>query len=493
MPARRMLCLFLSVSFSGCATTLPADLPAVPVLPAELRQVETDAKSPPAINVLNPNAIPRVPRMTMVFEEALPIDLPTVLRLVNSNSPAIAIARAKVQEASTRTKQAEILWLPDVAIGPTYFHSDGQTQNQSGNVFSVSRGNLFAAGGITLGLDISEALYRPLVERQQQASTEFRSQSVLLGSELDAVLAYFDLLQIHAQVAINAETIHRVEDLLIEAEKATIAKREVARGNVERLKVELYLRNQERIDLKGKTGVVSARLGKLLLLPPTVKLVPADAAVTPVTLVDATANLESLIAIGLANHPQPAANRAALAAANERIRLAKQGPLIPKVALTNQVGSFGGGLNSDLQNFDARNVLSLQVYWGLRNLGCGNRNEVAAQRALADQSRYAVLEEDARLAAEITEAAAISAARAESLGFTRDAYKEAITNFGIISDGAFGALDAPKFFDSVRPLQAIQSINSAWLDYLTAVIEYNRAQYRLFTALGQPPRSAESK
>jgi len=39
-------------------------------------------------------------------------------------------------------------------------------------------------------------------------------------------------------------------------------------------------------------------------------------------------------------------------------------------------------------------------------------------------------------------------------------------------------------------LQAIQFLNQARLNYLTNVIEFNRAQYRLYTALGNPPDTA---
>ena len=46
-------------------------------------------------------------------------------------------------------------------------------------------------------------------------------------------------------------------------------------------------------------------------------------------------------------------------------------------------------------------------------------------------------------------------------------------------------------FDALRPLQAIQTLNQARVNYLTAVLDFNRAQYRLYAALGYPTHVSE--
>ena len=45
-------------------------------------------------------------------------------------------------------------------------------------------------------------------------------------------------------------------------------------------------------------------------------------------------------------------------------------------------------------------------------------------------------------------------------------------------------------FDTIEPLLAEQAMNQARTEYLTEVIEYDRAQFRLYWALGQPPLCA---
>lgn len=422
--------------------------------------------------------------------ETLPIDLPTVIRLIDEKSPTIGIAQAKVREAQARLASAEVQWLPNLSVGLAYNRFDGQTQNQAGNVFGVSRANLFAGGGPALSLDIAEAIYRPLIERRMTVAEQYRERATGLNAELDGVSAYQDLVQVHALLEINADTLKRAEEMLTAAKHAKEAKLDRTAGDVNRSQTEVLFRRAERIELEGKAGAASARLGKLLLLPPTVKLVPADVVVAPITLIDPNATIDQLLTIAIQQRPDLAANREAIAAAWEKVRRQKHGPLYPKVIIANQTGTYGGGLNDDLQTFDARQVLSVQLYWEVKNLGFGNRSDTAERRAMHDQTQFQLLESQARASAEIVEAAQIAAAKYESLDLAEQAVKEATELYRINKEGTINVVDAKNLFDALRPLQAIQVLNQSRQQYLSAVLDFNRAQFRLFTLLGNPPRLA---
>jgi hypothetical protein len=41
-------------------------------------------------------------------------------------------------------------------------------------------------------------------------------------------------------------------------------------------------------------------------------------------------------------------------------------------------------------------------------------------------------------------------------------------------------------FDALETLTAVQALNQARVQYLQQVVEFNRSQFRLYTALGQP-------
>jgi outer membrane protein TolC len=497
--ARRVVTGSVLAAAVGCASTPEPLSPSVATaLPSGLPAPSTTKADAEKADPIRPVAhaesgTPGRSRPSYAQLETLPIDLPTVLRLVNENSPAVAAARASVREARARLDGADVLWLPNVSVGAAYNRFDGRTQNQAGNVFDVSRANLFGGGGPTLSLDVADAIYRPLIERRALAAESYRERAVGLGAELDAVAAYLDLVRVHAQIEITRDTIAKAEAMLLAATNARDAKLDRTAGDVQRSQTEVLFRKAERADLEGRAGAASARLGKLLLLPPTVKLLPADVAVRPLTLIDPSCSLDDLIALAVANRPDLAANRELIAAAWARVRRQERGPLFPKFSVADQVGSFGGGLNDDVQRFGARNVLSAQLYWELKNFGFGNQAETNERRATLDRAQYALVESQARVAAEIVEAAQLAAAKSESLELAEKAVAEVTELYRINKEGTFNVLDAKNLFDALRPLQAIQLLNQARSNYLAAVLDYTRAQYQLFALLGYPPRSATER
>jgi outer membrane protein TolC len=418
--------------------------------------------------------------------QTCPIDLPTVFRLVDANSPAVGFARARVAEAQARLDRAEVQWLPNLSFGSAYNRFDGQTQNQRGEVFGVSRANLFYGGGVALTLDVSEALYAPLIARRLRSAAQLQAAAVGLGSEQEAGLAYLDLLQVHAQLEVNADTLRRAEEMLKAAESAREAKLDRSAGDVNRARTEVLFRRTERYDLQSRAAAVSARLARLLYLQPNVQLVPAESAVVPVTLVDPSQSIDDLLTTATINRPDLAAGREAIAAAWQRVRQAEREPFIPKVSLQNQTGSFGGGLNDDLARFGARNALSVQLFWEVRNLGLGNRAGIAERRAVTEQARYQLADAQARAAAEVVEAAQTAAVKFAALAPAEEAVKEATELYRIAKEGTLNVVDAKNLFDALRPLQAIQALNTARTNYLTAVIDHNRAQLRLLAATGIP-------
>jgi outer membrane protein TolC len=460
---------------------------AIPLRDPELLPPGQRQDQGPDISETLPAIEPLVSRPRYIQDDSLPIDLVTVIRLVDSNSPAIGLAQARVQEAIARTRTAEVQWIPTLAATSIYNRFDGQTQNQRGEVFSVSRSNLLGGGNAAMTLDFSQAIYAPLVARRLQSAEQLRASAAMITAELDAVLAYLDVMQVEAQLRINDDTLQKAEQMLQAAINAQQARLDRSPGDVNRARAESLLRRQERLDLQGRSGAATARLGRLLLLDPNVRLMPQEPFITPITLIDEDASLDEMVSIAIDNRPDLAANRELLAAAWAAVRRAEHGPLLPKLIVQDQGGTFGGGLNADLQNFAGRNVINAQLYWELKNLGFGNRSEVAERRASADQAQFQLVETQARLTAEIVEAAQIAAAKFQAMEPARQAVREAEELYRINQEGTFNVVDGKNLFDALRPLQAIQILNQARNNYLAIIIEYNRAQFRLYSAMGRPP------
>jgi outer membrane protein TolC len=419
------------------------------------------------------------------------IDLATVLRLVNASNPTIALARERVREAEARVQRAEVLWLPTLQTGPAYYRHDGQIQNSTGNVFTTSKSNFFEGGGAVMHFDTADALFAPLVARRLATAEAAAAQAVTYDVQLDVALTYLELMRVFGALAVNADTLARAEEMLrfsrnVSAKGVDLEK---SRGNVPRAETEVALRRQERIDLEGQAAAVSAHLAQLLLLPPAVDLQPADATIVPITLVPLSASMDDLVATGYMNRPELAESRALVAASLERWRQARLGPLFPKLEVSYDAGVFGGGTNSTLHNFNGRGDGLAGAYWQLDNLGFGDVYRARERRAQYNQANFHVAEAQAQVAAEIVTAAKQAATRLRTLDDAQQAVIQAMEAYRILW-GAAKQVTQKRQFDTLEPLIAEQNLAQARLLYLSQVIEYNKAQFRLYWAMGRPPECA---
>lgn len=418
---------------------------------------------------------------------ALPIDLPTALSLANASNPTIALARERVQEAYARLRQADVLWLPNLETGPAYQRHDGRIQNSHGDVFTTSKSNFFIGGGAAMRFETADALFAPLIARRLVQAESAASQAVTDDVQLNVALTYLDLLRVYGALAINADILARAEHILRQAAAADKGGVSRTPADVTRARTEVSLRRQERIDLEGQAAVVSARLAQLLLLQPSTDLRPADSTVVPISLVAGETPLDSLVATGLLNRPELAESRALVLAALARWRQARVGPLLPRLEITYFAGDFGGGINDDVSNFSGRGDGTAQAVWHLHNLGAGDVAEARVRRSQVNQANYHVLEVQAQVAAEVTAAARLVRSRARAMDVAQAAVRHALETFRRLQVASYGIATREKLLNTLEPLIAEQTLAQARNQYLNQVIDYNKAQFQLYRALGQPP------
>jgi outer membrane protein TolC len=422
----------------------------------------------------------------------LPIDLPTALRLANASNPTIALARERVAEAYARQRQAEVAWLPNLQGGPAYYRHDGQIQNSTGIVFTTSKSNFFIGGGTVLSWELSETLFAPLITRRLTAAQAAGARAVTDNVQLDVALTYLDLLRAYGALAINADTLARARELLYRAEVANQQGLSRTKADVTRARTEYNLRDGERNDLEGEAATISAHLAQLLLLQPTVDLRPADPAIVPITLVPVESPLESLVAIGVRTRPEMAQGRALAGAAEAGWRQARVAPFVPRIDFSYLAGEFGGGRDSTMSNFNGRGDGTAQMTWELRNLGAGDVARARERRAIYNEANLHIQEVQAQVGAEVTAAAKVARSRAQALASAQEAVRQAIESWRRLDIVGFGLYNPKEnlTLNTLEPLIAEQSLNQARMQYLTQVIEYNKAQFRLYVAMGQPPLCA---
>jgi hypothetical protein len=154
-------------------------------------------------------------------------------------------------------------------------------------------------------------------------------------------------------------------------------------------------------------------------------------------------------------------------------------------------GYFGGGLNDHLGNFGARSDFDVQVLWELQNLGFGNRALLDQRRSENRLSLLELFRLQDQVAAEVTQAYAQGQSAANRLGKAESGLKDAVesANKNLEGLGQTKTASGKVIILVIRPQEvvaAIQALMLAYNDYYAAVADYNRAQFRLYRALGQP-------
>ncbi len=411
------------------------------------------------------------------------IDLPTALQLADMKNPQVQFARERIRAAEAELRQAEVLWLPDLSVRSTWLRHDGKIQDTRGEVITVSRSALFAGGGVETRLHVADAIFAPLAARQLLTAQVAGAQATTNDILRDVALGYWELVRANVAVAIATEALanaRKLDDLA----QAYLKTQKLKQADAERARAELRGREHELEAARETAQVASIRLARLLRLDPFVILLPADQKALPVTLVDAKAPPGELAAIALGNRPDLEVQRSLVAAAAERLRHARYGPWIPSLVLDYRAGGFGGGPNSFFGDFDGRSDVEAGLVWQFHNLGLGDRALYRQRESELRQTQILETAELDRVVAEVAEALHRVRSRHLQMEAAQSAKTAATAsyqlNWKLFTDGGI---------ELIRPIEVLQSIQTlarAQQDYLSTLIEYNRAQALLYWALGNP-------
>lgn len=426
----------------------------------------------------------------------LPISLAAALSLTQANPLDIQIADERVRIASARLQQANALWLPNLNLGFDYYRHDGQIQDIVGTVFTTSRSSVIVGGGPQAVVSTNDAVYAPLAAKQMAKAAQAEAQAVRNDTTLAVVTSYFTVQQARGELAGSLESLRRADDLVARTEK--LAPDLTPDVEVNRAKAEAARRRQAVDSAYERWQLASAELTRLLRLQPETIVEPAEDPALTVKLIDTSTTLDDLMAVGLTYRPELAAHQALVQAALVRVKQERRRPFYPVLAARGigsntpglASGYFGGGINDQIGNFGPRFSMDLQAVWEFQNLGFGNR---AAIRVREGESRQALLElqrMQERISAEIIQAHAQLDRATKRL----KAAEDGVTNAVATAEKNLQGLGQTKRLGEqlvlvFRPLEAVAAVvalDTAYRDYYTSVGDHNRAQFRLYRALGHP-------
>jgi outer membrane protein TolC len=430
-------------------------------------------------------------------EKVLPINLATALRLANASPIDVQIAGRQVELAAAAYDRAKVLWVPNLVMGADYFRHDGGQQNFAGEILNSSRSTVSAGLGPNVVFSFADAIYTPLAAKQDLAARRAYLQTANNDSVLGVAEVYFNLQQARGELAgalyaaAKAEEVNRIAGKLAEGIAPPL--------EATRAKVELARRQQVVAAARERWRTASAELARLLRLAPGSLIDPVEPPSLPITVVQEGVELDELIALALVHRPELAGNQAIVQATLQRLKQEKMRPLIPSLAIrsvsTNPSGSigygtFGGGAGDRLANFGPRFDLDAQLLWEFQSLGFGNKARVGERKAEHQIATLELFRTQDRIAAEVAQAHAQLKAASERMKQAEPAFRDSID---LVEKSLRGMNQTRRVGDVlvliVRPQEvvaAVQSLGTANADYASAVADYNRAQFRLYRALGHP-------
>ena len=448
-----------------------------------------------------PGPVPMPP--SILAADVRPIDLNTALRLAGVQNPELNLARQRVVEAEAVRLLAAAQILPTINLGTNYDSHSGTIQQSNGNILSVNRTALYvgagtnaiAAGtvnipGVVLQGNIAEGVYGFLVSRQVVAQQAFTSLAVRNQVFLRVALAYSELTRAEGGRAVAIQARDEARQIArLTADYAIQGEGKPADAN--RAATELAFREAAVQEAEGRLLVASSELCRVLNLDPSIRLHPTDAFVVPIPIVPNPMPLCELIAVGLLRRPELGERRAAIRAALLTLEGAKVLPCSPTVLVGFSAGGVGGGSNlvsPVFGGFGGRADVDAIGFWTIRNLGVGNVALIRAADARLKATRYQEIALLNLVRSEVAEAYARSHARFAQIATTEAAVRSGLNGFRQdyqrIQERDLKTTLPIELLDNFRLLARARR------EYLDAIVDYNRAQFELFVAMGQPPADA---
>jgi outer membrane protein TolC len=434
----------------------------------------------PAAKETHPIVSARLGFSTGPAVRQVPISLDTVFRLAESQNGQTAVARLKLAEAFANLDLAAKAWLPDLWIGAGWYRHDGGIANEDGTLTHSSFSSMFAGAELHGRFDLREAVYQKVdAERrlwQQRAEVSKLTSEALL----EASTAYIDLLAARAGQATTAQVEGHLQDLL---KQTTAIAKTLPAMEVEVARVQTELHGQQLLGRKMREAAMAAtaKLIYLLGLDPASELVLTDRYLAAITLVNADAAVDDLVAQALENGPAVREMEGLLSLiqhAHEKSQGLTQ--YLPVVDLRVAEGGFGTG-PGDQMTWDNRMDLGIQLKWNLTEY-LTSRERQRVTQAKIGQAHATYQDLRAKLTMGVQEArdAALSGRDEMDLGQKQlkhgvDAYERTKNRFmqANIKDRSPSEV-----------LLSIRALNLSHLAYLMAIRDHDKAQLRLAVLTG---------
>lgn len=425
------------------------------------------------------------------------IDLGVALRLAGVENPTINLAQERVREALADQLAARALLLPSVNVGGNFYQHRGTLQASSGLIRDVDRQSLYLGAGaratgtgtvtipgVWLFAHLGDAVYEPLAARQRVSASRSDAQAVQNAILRDVAVVYLQLVGAEARL----DVLRRGETDLAEVVRLTRVYAEKGQGrqaDADRVTANAELLRRQVREAEEDVAVAAARLCRLLNLDPSTRLRTLVGAVQPCRLVPEDTDTEPLVAEAVRSRPEVFARAAEIQEAQTRVRQERVRPWAPLVSVGFSGGAFGGGSNlatSDFGPLNGRSNFDVAAVWNIENLGFGNRARVRRAGAEVGQAiaGYDLIVN--RIRREVVESQAEARAAARQIDTATTAFTLAEEGFRLEAERIRQGLGRP-----IETLDSFRQLLDGRQELIRAIVAFDVAQFRLFTAVGSNP------
>lgn len=413
-------------------------------------------------------------------EEPIPIDWPTVLRLVRGQSIDIELAAEKVHQAQLELTMARQQWIPSIRVGGALLKHTGQIQDIPGAVFPTDKSAATAGSLAEFSVQPRKIAVDVLMAKQSVFARSGELDRATRETLLNASEAYIDLVAAQAGASISLEVANQIKKLIDRSEKLLD---QGVGGRVDVLSNKSQYQNQLQVLNRARQAqlAASARLVQLLNMEAQTRLIAADEQLIPVMLVDENRPQQDLLAVAMAQGPGLSEAIALIATLEQQERRLRVVGLLPNINVGVAGGGFGGGFGGDLGNWGGRSDVGAALNWDvLQFIGNRPQNEMFASRKREARMRH---DQIARMLSTGVIVALNDARNArERIKLAEEQVSLALSNYEL-SDKRLLAAETLSF----EVLQSIGNLGEARKNYLDSVIEYNKAQVRLQYLIGYQP------
>ncbi|MBV6442648.1 MAG: TolC family protein [Haliscomenobacteraceae bacterium CHB4] len=420
-------------------------------------------------------------------QQALPINLQTVLELAGANNLTIKEFQTKQALVEAELTTAKSWWLPEAYAGAQTHQLWGAAMNADGRFFlDVNRQSLWAGVGLNANWNFGEGIYRTKAAKLQAQAATHDTEAERNKAILESIHAYYDFLGAQMKRAALADLVAQSDTIAEQIEIQVVAGLRyqsellLAKSNQKHLKIEML---NAQSDFNRKV----AELVRLLNLDPKARLVSVDTlllpldfeAILPETSDDVWQNRPEIKSVGLS-----------IRSLQTERKTTTTGLLLPQLSI-GTYGSYFGRINGavspmfpdqypETNQLYPTGTLNTSLHWNipLGRLIYGGEVKQFDEKIKLQEVKSGQLH--AQINAEIANARQQLLIGREQIQIAKEALE-------LTAEALRQSIERQKL-GTARPFevfQAQQIFLQAHLDYLNAVIAFNKAQFALKVAMGE--------